>query len=128
MKIQGVRAKGQRLQKYVCGMISELSGIPWGKDCLIGSRESGRTGVDIKLIGEAQKVYPFSIECKNAEIWSLPAAIKQAQENQKLGTDWQVFLSRNRVRPVVVMDAEVWFKIWKRVLENSPEEYKRRKR
>ena len=117
MKIQGIRTKYKRLQNYVCSMISSATGIPWGKDCLIESRESGRTGVDVKLIGEAQKVYPFSVECKNTEKWSLPATIKQAIQNQKEGTEWQVFLSKNRFEVVMVMNAEAWFEIWKELLE-----------
>jgi hypothetical protein len=117
MKIPSLRAKCQRLQRYVCEMISGVTYIPWGKDQLIEPRESGRTGVDIKLIGEAQQAYPFSIECKNSEIWALPAAIKQVKQNQKKGTEWQVFLSKNHFDTVVVMDAEIWFEVWKEVLE-----------
>lgn len=128
MTPQGIRAKGQRLQRYICEMISGVTGIPWGKDCLIEPRESGRTGVDIRLIGKAQKAYPFSIECKNTETWSLPATIKQAKTNEKQGTAWQVFLARNRVSPIMVMDAETWFEIWQELLElRKLREFKRGK-
>lgn len=116
MKRASAMQKGARLQKWTCDQISEVTGIETGKDCLIDSRESGHNGVDVKLIGEAQQKYPFSVECKNQQTWSLPAYIKQAKANQKEGTNWQLVLSRNHYQPVIVMDATVWFQIWHELL------------
>jgi len=128
MKTSSCKAKGRRLQQYVANMISSITGIECGKDQLIQSREMGQSGVDVKLIGEAQNAYPFSIECKNTETWSLPATIKQAKTNEKQGTAWQIFLARNRVSPIMVMDAETWFEIWQELLElRKLREFKRRK-
>jgi hypothetical protein len=117
MKTASCKAKGRKLQKEIAEFISAVTGIECGKDCLIQSREMGQSGVDIKLIGEAVKLYPFSIECKNTETWSLPATIKQVKANVKEGTAWQIFLSKNRFDPVMVMDAETWFEIWQELLE-----------
>ena len=105
--------KGQRLQKWVCGKISELLGIPYGVDEQIASRESGCPGTDIRLVGEAKRLFPFSVECKNQETWSVPAWIKQAKSNQASGADWLLVIKKNHVNPIIIMDAESFFKILK---------------
>lgn len=86
IKRSSAKAKGRSLQQWACKKISELLDIPWGKDELIASREMGQPGTDVKLVGEAQERFPFSVECKWQESWSVLAWIKQAQENQKAGS------------------------------------------
>lgn len=105
------KAKGRNLQKWVAKKISNLLGIPWGKDELISSREMGQSGTDVRLIGEAKERFNFSVEAKNQETWSLPAWIKQAKSNQAKGTDWLLFIKKNRHEEIAVMSAEVFFKI-----------------
>lgn len=107
------KAKGRRLQQWTCQKISDFLGIPWGKDELIASREMGQAGTDVRLLGEAQKRFPYSIECKYQETWSVLAWIEQAKQNQKEGTEWLLVLKKNRINPVVVMDAEHFFDLWK---------------
>lgn len=100
-------------------MISELLGIPWGKDELIASRESAQAGTDVRLIGEALERFPFSVECKNQEAWSLPAWVEQAKRNQRPGTDWLLVVKKNRARPVVVLDATAFFQLLRRSQGND---------
>ena len=88
---------------------SEITGIPWGKDCDIESREMGQTGTDVKIRGHAKDILPYSIECKNQETWSILKDIEQAKANTVDGTDWVLFYKKNRVKPVVVIDAEFFF-------------------
>jgi hypothetical protein len=107
------KAKGRRLQQWTCQKISDFLGIPWGKDELIASREMGQAGTDVRLLGEAQKRFPYSIECKYQETWSVLAWIEQAKQNQKEGTEWLLVLKKNRINPVVVVDAEHFFDLWK---------------
>jgi hypothetical protein len=114
ISISSAKAKGRNLQQWTCKKISELLNIPWGKDELIASREMGQPGTDVKLVGEAQERFPFSVECKWQESWSVPTWIKQAQENQKAGTDWLLVLKKNRIKPVVVMDGERFFELLRR--------------
>jgi hypothetical protein len=120
MKTSSAKAKGRRLQQWVCKQISKATGIKWGKDCLIDSRPMGQSGTDTILIGEAQELYPFATECKNQERWDLPSYIKQAKEAQekvnkdhKTETNWQVFLKKNRHEEIIIMDACCWFEIWR---------------
>lgn len=113
IKISSRKEKGRKLQKYFCEKLSKITGIPWGKDQLIESREMGQSGVDVKLIGHALKEIPFSIECKNQEKWSLPGWVRQAKENQLPETDWILCTKSQNVKdPVVVMDAETFFKLF----------------
>jgi len=111
--------KGQRLQKWVCEKISNLLCIPFGVDEQIASRESGQPGTDIRLVGEAKKLFLFSVECKNQETWSIPAWIKQAKNNQADGTDWLLIVKKNRFDPIIVMDAENFFKLLRGIYEKK---------
>lgn len=117
IKIASRKGKARNLQKWIAKKISGLTGIPCGKDQLIESREMGQTGVDVKLIGEAKKQFPFSIECKAQEKLNIHGAIKQAKENQMKGTSWLVFSKRNNEKPIVTMDAEEFFNIYKLLLK-----------
>jgi hypothetical protein len=111
IKPSSAKAKGRSLQQWVCQKISELLGIPWGKDELIASREMGQAGTDIRLMGEAQERFRFSVECKNQERWSILDWVEQARKNQKDGTDWLLVVKKNRVDPIVIMDATRFFEI-----------------
>jgi len=119
ISVSSRKAKGRRLQSWAAKAISKITKIPWGKDELIAPREMGQTGTDVRLIGEALKKFPFSVECKYQETWALPSWIKQAKENQKEGTCWLLICKKNFGDPIVVIDAEVFFEIYKRVLEQE---------
>jgi hypothetical protein len=113
------KAKGRKLQNLIAKMISELLEIPCGKDKDIQGREMGQSGTDVKLYGKALELFPFSIECKNQETWSIPAWIRQAKENEIEETDWLLFCKRNRDVPIVILDAELFFKLYKKILEGE---------
>jgi intein/homing endonuclease len=53
--------------------------------------------------------------CKAQENWAIHQWIKQSKENQEEGTDWLLFAKRSRQNPVVVMDAERFFELLKKV-------------
>lgn len=105
------KAKGRALQQWTCQRISDLLSLPWGKDELIASREASQTGTDVRLIGDAKRGFPFSVECKWQETWNVPGWIAQAKNNQEDGTDWLLICKRSRSEPVVIMDAEKFFEL-----------------
>lgn len=111
-KIASRKAKARRLQNYICQKFSDITGIPWGKDKDIEGREMGQSGPDVKLYGMAAEMLPFSVEAKAQERWSVPEWIRQAKENQKDGTNWILVCKRNRKKPVVVMDFDVFCDIY----------------
>lgn len=109
MKTGSAKDKGKRLQKKVADLISQLTGLEVGPDCPIESRQMGQNGPDIRLDQEARRRFPFTVECKNQENWSVPSGIDQAKANLYKDTDWLLVLAKNRFRPVVVLDCEVFF-------------------
>lgn len=117
MKTSSAKAKGRNLQKWVGQKISSITDLPFGQDEVISSRGMGQSGTDVVLIGEALKAFPFSIECKNQEKWSVHTWIEQAVSNLKTGTNWLLVAKRNRNKAVVIMDAEVFFEIFKKTLD-----------
>lgn len=100
-------------------MVSELLDIPVGKDEMIAPREMGQSGTDIRLIGKAKELFPFSVECKSQETWAIPSWIKQAKENEMDDTCWLLFCKRNREKPIVIMDAEKFFELYKKILKRG---------
>lgn len=107
------KAKGRALQQWACQQISELTEIPWGKDELIASREASQTGTDVRLLGDAKKEFPFSVECKWQETWDIPGWIRQAKDNQLEGTNWLLICKKSRTEPIVVMDGATFFELLK---------------
>ena len=59
------KAKGKRLQKFVCNLILKYHTILEDKD--VQSIRMGRKGEDIQLSEKAKIFIPYSIECKNQE-------------------------------------------------------------
>jgi len=111
MTPQSAKSKGRTLQQWACAKISELINLPWGHDCPIESRGMGQNGVDVRLDDKAIKLFPFSVECKNCERWNVPEWIEQAKTNQKHNTDWLLIAKKNHVQPVVIIDAEAFFRL-----------------
>lgn len=111
IKPSSAKDKGRRLQQMVCAKISDLIGLPWGQDQPIESRPMGQSGTDVRLDSEAIKLFPFSVECKWQENWSVPSWIEQAQANQIPGTHWMVVAKRRNKDPVVIISLDVFFKL-----------------
>ncbi len=111
--VASAKDKGRRLQKWVCEKISDLTGYEWGHDCPIESRAMGQNGVDVRMEKKVLELFPYSVECKAQEKWSIPAWIEQAQSNIIQDTEWLLFVRRSRSRPIVILDAEVFFDILK---------------
>ncbi len=76
----------------------------------------GQAGSDVKLIGPAQKIFPFAVECKRTEKLDLFGAIRQAKENTKEGIDWLVIHRRSNEDALVTLEADKFFEIYGRVI------------
>jgi len=119
MKPRSAKAKGRTLQNWVGKKVAEVTGRPFGKDQEIEGREMGQAGNDLKLYGKALELFPFSVECQNAETWNVNAKIKQVKSNLKEGTDWLCFFKRNKEKPIVILSAESFFSLYNRILNND---------
>lgn len=113
MKTSSCKAKGRRFQQWVAERIGKVLDIEVVKDGDIESRPMGQSGSDIILRGEAKRLFPFGVECKNVESLSIWKALKQAEEygNPLL------FLTRNRTPKYVAMRADEFFKMYQELLE-----------
>lgn len=109
IKTSSAKAKGRNLQQWVAQQISDITGIPFGKDECISSREMGQSGTDIRLIGEAKDKFPFSVECKAQEAWSVHSWIDQAISNETEDMPWLLIAKRSRKQPIVILDAKLFF-------------------
>lgn len=108
------KGKARELQKLVAEKISELIDLPHGKDQAIESRPMGQTGTDIRLDTEALKRFPFSVECKAQEAWSVLAWVEQARANQLPNTDWLLVAKKKGKDPVCIIDLDTFFKLLER--------------
>jgi hypothetical protein len=111
IRTQSAKAKGRRLQKWACSKISDLTGFSCGKDMPIESRPMGQSGVDVRMESQVLKAFPYSVECKCQEAWSMHAWIKQACANVIEGTDWLLICKRNSESPIIVMDGDAFFRL-----------------
>lgn len=113
--IASAKGKARSLQQWVCRRISGITGIPYNQQddqCKIHSREMGQSGVDIILRDEAIELFPFSIECKNSESFSLNQFMSQAISNQADGTDWMiVYRAKRLTEPVVIIGWDAFERI-----------------
>ena len=103
------KAKGKRLQKYVCNLILKFFPILSEKDVI--SIRMGRPGEDVQLSDKAKKIFPYSIECKNQErmkyLWE---AYEQAISNSK-NLEPLVIIKINKKKPLALIDAEYFIKL-----------------
>jgi len=101
MKPGSAKAKGRSLQRWVCKKIAELTGFEWGKDRPIESRPMGQSGADVRLESQVLDIFPFSVECKFQERWSVPKWIAQAKANEAEGRIGSWFASSPENLPLL---------------------------
>ena len=122
--VSAAKGKGRRLQQLACQKISELTGLPWGTDEAIASREGCQPGTDVRLVGHARTLFPFSVECKDHDKWSegkFRDWIEQASNNCLDNTYWLLVLKKtaklkkDKIQPIVVMDLDDFFNMLTRL-------------
>lgn len=112
--------KGKEFQKWACKMVSNLTKIPWGPpgtDMPIEPRASCQIGCDVRLESHVKKLFPFSVECKRQESWSIQEWIDQARANEAKGTDWLILAKKSNKNPVAFMDAIKFFTLLEELAE-----------
>ena len=118
------KAKGRKFQLEIAEMISKILDISVEKDGDLDVRPMGMSGVDIILRGKALELFPMDIECKAIEQLSLYSWIEQAIKNNKKGRDWLLFHKKSNRKPIVIMNAERFFELYKKVLREKSNEAK----
>ena len=111
MKTSSAKAKGRNLQKWVVQQLIETLNAD-SED--IESRPMGSQGEDVIMGKQTRQAFPYSIECKNQEKLNVWDAYDQACDNCK-GYEPVVVMKKNRRKPLVVIDAEAFFSLHKRI-------------
>lgn len=109
MKTQSAKAKGRKLQQWVCGVLLKLAKRKLKPDD-ITSRSMGAGGEDVLLSPAARNLFPVSIECKSRASFAVYPLYDQAKDNAPKGAEPVLVIKMNRRNPLVVVDAEHYFK------------------
>tara|TARA_R110000765_G_scaffold162561_1_gene267337 strand:- start:1811 stop:2143 length:333 start_codon:yes stop_codon:yes gene_type:complete len=110
MKTASVKAKGRTLQKWLVEALVKHLGL---SPLDVESRPMSAAGEDIIMGNESRKRFPMSVECKNQEHVNVWKAYEQAEKNTPEGTEACVVIKRNRSKPLVVVDAEYFIKLFR---------------
>src|SRR6187402_676183 len=108
MKSSSAKAKGRNLQDWTRDLLMSLLPTLEGGD--IKGAVMGESGVDIQLSPAAKRLAPFGIECKSRATFVGYTFYDQAVANAPKGTEPMVIVKMNRRRPLVLLDAETYFK------------------
>jgi len=111
MKTSSAKQKGRKLQQWMRDLlIKKLDVHP--ED--IESRSMGSQGEDLIMARAAREKFPLSIECKNQESVNVWKSYEQASENSG---EYEpiVVIKRNKSKPLVVIDAEYFVSMFKKV-------------
>ena len=111
MKTSSAKQKGRKLQQWMRDLlIKKLDVHP--ED--IESRSMGSQGEDLIMARAAREKFPLSIECKNQESVNVWKSYEQAAENSG-EYEPVVVIKRNKSKPLIVIDAEYFVSIFKKV-------------
>lgn len=114
MKTASSKSKGRALQKWVRDLLLNIYVNTLETDD-IKSTSMGAQGVDVQLSPAAQKLIPYAIECKNYAQMAFYKWYEQAVLNTKPGLEPILVCKANRKKPVVIIDAEHFFREYRRV-------------
>ena len=109
MKPSSAKAKGRVFQQWVRDLI--LSSYPMLEPDDVKSTSMGAQGEDVQLSPAARKLFPFQTECKNLARIAVYQYYTQAKTHGK--HEPIVFIKQNRGNPLVVLDAEAFFRLIK---------------
>lgn len=107
MKPSSAKQKGRAFQQWIRDKILET--FPTLKPDDVRNTSSGAQGEDVQLSPAARELFPYQIEAKNLAKIAVYKFYEQAQthgEHEPL-----VFIKQNRSKPLVLMDAEAFFKL-----------------
>lgn len=101
MRPQSAKAKGRRLQQQIACSIKAK--FPELKDNDVQSVSMGTNGEDIVMSPLAESLFPYSIECKNAERLNVWNAIDQCENNALRNKTPLIAISKNRAGTFAVL-------------------------
>ena len=111
VKPSSAKAKGRNLQNWIRETLIEELKI---HEEDIKTAIMGESGEDIIMARAARKKFPFSVEAKNVEKLNVWLAYEQACSNCG-DNEPLLIMKKNRKKPLVVMDAEQFIKLIKKL-------------
>lgn len=109
--VRSRKNKGVKLQNWVRDKLIELSDGRLEDDD-IRRAIMGEKGVDVKICNpHKHHMFPFAVECKNQERVNVWDSFNQAESNCGNSIPLLV-LKRNRSKPLVMMDAELFISMF----------------
>ena len=106
MKTASAKNKGRLLQQWVRDQI--LSRFPSLTIDDVRSTSMGAGGEDIQLSKAARDLFPYTVECESNARIAVYKFYEQAQAHGK--GEPVVVIKQNRSKPLVIVDAEYFFK------------------
>lgn len=110
MLASSAKAKGRKLQQWVCDLIVGLSGSFKPDDAR--SASAGQNGEDCLLSPHVRKFLPITVECKSRKSFAVYKDYDQAQGHSNK-YEPVLIIKGDRKKPLAVVDAEHYFKLWK---------------
>ena len=105
MRTSSRKAKGRRLQNWVRDEL--LSRFKTLTDEDVYCAIMGESGADIKLSPMAQRIIPYSFECKNKETFKgIYDIIDQAKSNSNERETPIGIIKMNKHQPLAILDAK----------------------
>ncbi len=108
MKAASAKAKGRKLQQWTRDLLLRLASHLETDD--VRSTSMGAGGEDVLLSPAARRVFPVSIECKSRARFAVYNDYDQCVENAEEGHEPVVVIKANRRDPLVLVDAEYFFR------------------
>lgn len=106
ISVQAAKAKGRNLQKYVRDKILEK--FPQLTDLDCRSTSMGAGGADVQLSTAAKQLFNYEIECKSLAKVAVYKFYEQAKTHGN--SEAIVFVKQNGSKPLVIVDADYFFK------------------
>lgn len=111
MKTSSCKQKGRKFQQQIRDSILET--FPELEPDDVRSTPMGCIGSDLMLSPKAKKLFPYDVECKNQEKFSIWSTIQQSRGRVNDGR-YAIFFKRNRFEPHVVLKLKDFLEIIKK--------------
>ncbi len=120
ISVASAKSKGRRLQQDIRDRVLEIFKDELEPDD-VRSTGGGQSGADLQMSPLAKRKFPFALEAKNQEAFSIWASLEQAEKNSENLMPLLVF-KRNHTKTYACLDADDFFRILKLLYEYRKDE------
>jgi len=104
MQPQSAKQKGRLVQQAVRDAVYRF--FPSLEPGDVESTAMGQSGEDIKLSPAARKLFPYAVECKSHNNFSIYKHYQQAKSNSSKSLTPLLVIKANHQKPLVVVDLD----------------------